>query len=99
MVKDKDYVQAVKLLLDRGSWQEIILTTIQGERGVGSQKLAELFQKIASQKELQVKITEIEKIEMAYAYALKEKKPGQALFCAGSLYLIGELERIAGGME
>ncbi len=99
MVKDKDYVQAVKLLLDRGSWQEIILTTIQGERGVNSQKLAELFQKIASQKQLQVKITEIEKIEMAYAYALKAKKKGQALFCAGSLYLIGELERIAGGME
>ena len=99
MVKDKDYVQAVKLLLDHGSWQEIILTTIQGERGVDSQKLAELFQKIVNQKQLQVKITEIEKIEMAYAYALKAKKPGQALFCAGSLYLIGELERIAGGME
>ena len=99
MVKDKNNRQVVKLLLDRGSWQEIILTTIQGERGVNSQKLAELFQKIASQKQLQVKITEIEKIEMAYAYALKAKKKGQALFCAGSLYLIGELERIAGGME
>ena len=99
MVKDKDYVQAVRLLLDRGSWQEIVLTTIPGERGVSSQKLAGLFQKIAGQKELQVKITAIERIENAYAYALTAKKPGQALFCAGSLYLIGELERIAGGME
>lgn len=99
MVKDKDYTEVARHLLNRGSWQEIVLTTISGQRGVSGQKLAELFEKIARQKGLQIKITEIEGIEAAYAYALAAKKPGQALFCAGSLYLIGELERITGGME
>lgn len=99
MVRDKDYTEAGRLLMHQGDWQEIILTAIPGERGVSSQKLAELFREIARQKELQVKITAIERIETAYAYALATKKPEQALFCAGSLYLIGELERITGGME
>ncbi len=46
-----------------------------------------------------VRITEIEDIGAAFTYAQKVRRRGQALFCAGSLYLIGELERIAGGMQ
>ena len=46
-----------------------------------------------------VKITEIEDRKRAFAHALEARKPGQKLFCAGSLYLIGELEQITGGMQ
>ncbi len=58
-----------------------------------------MFERTARENGLAVKITEIEETGQAYAYALTVKKPGQVLFCAGSLYLIGALEQIAGGME
>lgn len=99
MVKEKDLGYAARHLLDRGNWEEIILTSIPGTRGCDSRILKKRFEQAASRNCLAVKITEIEEIGQAYAYALKAKKPGQVLFCAGSLYLIGALERIAGGME
>lgn len=43
------------------------------------------------------KILVIEEPERAYVQALADKKPGQKLFCTGSLYLIGELKKITGG--
>ncbi len=99
MVKEKDYVQVAECLLSRGNWEEIIVTTVPGDRGVDSGALTELFAQIVKQTHLPIRIKGIREIEEAYAYALKAKKPGQTLFCAGSLYLIGELERITGGME
>lgn len=99
MVKEKDYVHVAERLLNRGNWQEIILTTVPGVRGVDCQVLAELFCRIAEQNHSAVKITGIESIEEAYVQAVAAKQPGQKLFCAGSLYLIGELERITGGMK
>lgn len=99
MVKEKDYVLAAEYLLCRGEWEEIVITSVPGARGVDKGTLARVFAQTAQANHRPVKITQIEKIEEAYRYALSIKKPGQPLFCAGSLYLIGELERIAGGME
>lgn len=58
-------------------------------RGAGSGEL----------KRQEVKVTGIEDASQAFAYALSCRKPGQKLFCAGSLYLVGELEQITGGMQ
>ena len=58
-------------------------------RGAGSGEL----------KRQDVKVTGIEDASQAFAYALSCRKPGQKLFCAGSLYLVGELEQITGGMQ
>ncbi len=99
MVKEKNYSYAAKRLLASGDWEEVILTKIPGARGIDSKELAELFEQAAKRNGQKVIITNIEDIDRAYEYALSVKKPGQALFCAGSLYLIGELERIAGGMQ
>lgn len=99
MVREKDYVCAAELLLHRGNWEEIIITSVPGERGRDCRTLAEAFENLAGKSHQTVKITVIENIEEAYARALLSKKPGQVLFCAGSLYLIGALEQIAGGME
>ncbi len=99
MVREKDYVCAAELLLHRGNWEEIIITSVPGERGRDCRTLAEAFENLADKSHQTVKITVIENIEEAYARALLSKKPGQVLFCAGSLYLIGALEQIAGGME
>lgn len=98
MVKEKDYHYAAEILLGQGNWEEVILTSVPGVRGIEVRKLSEVFHRKAAHHQLRIRITEIEEIEKAYAYALSVRRPGQTLFCAGSLYLIGELERIAGGM-
>ena len=99
MVREKDYKCAAEFLLRRGSWEQIIITSVPGERGRDCRTLAEVFENLVGKSQQTVKITVIENIEEAYARALLLKKPGQVLFCAGSLYLIGALEQIAGGME
>ncbi len=108
MVQEKDYAHAARRLIGSGRWEEVIVTAVPGARGVPCRVLAEAFRKAAREQEGRssmrlgkraAKITEIEALADAFAYAQKVKKPGQALFCAGSLYLIGELERIAGGMQ
>ena len=108
MVQEKDYAHAARRLIGSGRWEEVIVTAVPGARGVPCRVLAEAFRKAAREQEGRpsmrlgkraAKITEIEAPADAFAYAQKVKKPGQALFCAGSLYLIGELERIAGGMQ
>ncbi len=99
MVKEKDYLRTAEYLLCQGNWEEIVVTSVPGTRGIDSHTLAGIFVQTAQVHQQKVRITQIEDIEEAYQYALSLKKPGQPLFCAGSLYLIGELERIAGGME
>ena len=93
MARDKDYVHAIEQLVRKGNWEEIIVTKLPGARGADCDKLAELFEKFARQKKQNIMITEITDIEKAFAHALDVKKEGQKLFCAGSLYLIGELEQ------
>lgn len=99
MVKEKDYVHTIERLLRAGNWEEVVVTEIPGSRGVESEALAEIFEKSAKRKRQPVRITEIKEIEKAFAHAYGCRKPGQKLFCVGSLYLIGELEQIAGGMQ
>jgi dihydrofolate synthase/folylpolyglutamate synthase len=99
MVKEKDYIHAVERLLIEGDWKEIVVTTVPGTRGVGCKTLAALFEQAARSQGRPVKVTGIEDVAQAYAYALGCRNPGQKLFCAGSLYLIGELEQITGGMQ
>lgn len=98
MAGDKDYVHVAEQLVDRGNWEEIIVTELPGERGVDCDKLAELFGIFAGRKDKNILITEIKDIHKAFAHALEVKKEGQKMFCAGSLYLIGELEQITGGI-
>ena len=116
MVKEKEYAEAARRLLLDGNWDEVVVTTVAGGRGVACQELAEVFRGIrkdgraqtttasspkeaADPKKQGVKVTAIEDAGQAFAYALAARKPGQKLFCAGSLYLVGELEQIAGGMQ
>lgn len=99
MVQEKDYIHAVRSLLREGNWQQIIVTTISDSRGIPAEKLKQAFEKEAQDMNQSIQITKIDEAEKAFAEAVRAKKQGQKLFCAGSLYLIGELERIAGGRK
>ncbi len=91
MVKDKDYRKVIELLSGEVSWGEIVLTRIPDSRGILPQELQEEFG------EHGMDTIVIEDLKQAYTYAVNKRKDGQILFAAGSLYLIGELEKIAGG--
>lgn len=99
MVQEKDYIKAVRKLLSGGHWEQIFVTTISNTRGIPGKELKAAFEKEAADLNQDIKITEIDNVGKAFAEAVKAKKEGQKLFCAGSLYLIGELEQITGGMK
>ncbi len=99
MVKEKDYAHAARLLLRQGDWDEIVITTVPGSRGVESGVLAGIFCKEAKEIGNTARITEIKGTEDAFLYAKAARKQGQVLFCAGSLYLVGAVERMAGGNQ
>lgn len=91
MMREKDCAGAVRSLCEGVKWGGVIVTAIHDARSADPVELAELFASYGQQAKV------IEDSGEAYRYALEHKKEQQTLFCAGSLYLIGELETIAGG--
>lgn len=99
MVEDKDYVLAIRELLQGGSWERIFVTTISDARGIPAARLQQVFEREALAMNQNIQITKIDDVGKAFAAALGARRKGQKLFCAGSLYFIGELEQIAGGWK
>lgn len=99
MVQEKDYTKAIRELLSEGNWEQIIVTTISDARGIPCSKLKQEFEAEAAELKQNIQIIEIDNVKRAYEEAVRAKRKGQKLFCAGSLYLIGELEQITGGMK
>ena len=98
MVKEKNYREAIRLLCREGVWDEIVLTKISGNpRALETAELARCFREENGWGEACTRVLIIEEPGRAYARALADKKPGQKLFCTGSLYLVGELKKITGG--
>lgn len=93
MVKEKNYHKVIEALAKEVAWGQVIVTKIPDERGLEPEVLAEEFEGH------HVQTCVIRDCNEAYAYAIDHKAEGQSLFCAGSLYLIGELEKIAGGKK
>ena len=93
MMEEKNHKEAVKVLCKEVSWDSIVLTRIPDSRGIDPLKLQDEF--MANDRETVV----IEDCAQAYRYVKEYRKDNQMVFCAGSLYLIGELEKIAGGNE
>lgn len=111
MVKEKNYSEAIRLLREEGDWDEIILTKISdNQRALETAELLRCFQEescgamteaapgqLFYTDKKECRLLTIEEPEQAYARALADRKPGQKLFCTGSLYLVGELKKITGG--
>ncbi|MGN0343232.1 MAG: bifunctional folylpolyglutamate synthase/dihydrofolate synthase [Roseburia sp.] len=86
MMREKDYHLSIQALCRQVEWDQVIVTHIDDERGLEPAVMEREF--LAAGQQVTVK----ENSTQAYAYGLGQKKEGQMLFCAGSLYLIGELE-------
>lgn len=91
-VVEKNYEKMIKTICDTGRLSEIVVTEIHGGRIVPADQLAEVFRKYT-----QVPVTAVSENAAAFALALEKKEALAAdalLFCAGSLYLVGELKEI-----
>lgn len=92
-VSDKDYRAMARLLCERISWAGIGVVHIDSSRSMDTEALAEAFS--------QAYKGPVRAFETA-GEALREMKKqagDELLFCAGSLYLIGELKVQLKGME
>ncbi|MCD8230634.1 MAG: bifunctional folylpolyglutamate synthase/dihydrofolate synthase [Clostridiales bacterium] len=89
MVKEKDLHAAAGLLAAGVNWESIAVTTVAGERGVPAETLCCLF--FADGAEAACPVESIDDAREAFRVMQNRKKPGQKLFCTGSLYFIGNL--------
>lgn len=88
VVKDKDYKAMIQLLVQSSVFQNVFITFIGGERGVNSEQIGKQFLQ-AGQKNVSVIHNSKEAFKCARRWQQQEKN--RVLYCAGSLYLAGEL--------
>lgn len=88
MMREKDYHHSIQRLCEQVEWEQVIVTHIDDVRGLEPEVMEQEFLSGGQ------RVTVIADSREAYAYALNQKNQGQMLFCAGSLYLIGELEAV-----
>ncbi len=87
-VADKEYDRMIKELCEAVDFCSVVVTQLEGERAVPADELAALFRKSTK-----APITAEPDVEKAFETALAQKNDSR-LYCAGSLYLIGELKKI-----
>ncbi len=90
-VSDKDYTDMIQQLLNGMEWQEIGVVHMNSSRGLSADCLAKTFEQNGAGGVCPVYAYET----AAEAFAdMSRRAEGGILFCAGSLYLIGELKRL-----
>ncbi len=85
-VADKEYETMAKELCEDLDWCGIGVVHMNSDRGLSAGKLSEVFRKYAS-----CDVISFENTKTAIRQ-MKQKAGENLLFCAGSLYLIGELK-------
>lgn len=85
-VKEKDYEHMIKTLCDKIHFKTAVVTEVKGPRAVEAEELAALFRKY-SDRSVECYADTAE----AFSRALACRGDG-VLFCAGSLYLVGEVK-------
>ncbi len=101
MLQEKDPASSIALLSE-ADWERIVVTAIPEARGADPEQLAALFSPDAEDGRREGaarrdagssgrKVTVISDCREAFSSLCQSRKPGQKLFCTGSLYLIGIL--------
>ncbi|MBO4461686.1 MAG: hypothetical protein J5749_02275, partial [Lachnospiraceae bacterium] len=84
MVKEKDYVHSISLLLSGVNFSKIIITEIEGYRKLDADDIAKCFESLKDRVIIEPDF------DKAYEKALSESEGG-TLICTGSLYLVGNV--------
>ena len=85
-VSDKEYETMAKELCEGLDWCGIGVVHMNSDRGLSAERLSQVFKKYAS-----CDVVSFEDTKTAISQ-MKQAVGGDILFCAGSLYLIGELK-------
>lgn len=86
-VEDKDYQDMIRTIVSRIRFRHVVTTQVGGSREVPAEKLAEIFREKGCPE-----VEGIPEVPRAFRRALEVKGEDGMLFCAGSLYLVGEIK-------
>ena len=89
-VVEKDYDEMIREICQEADFASIVVTQIEGSRKVEAEELAEIFRKYTD-----APVVAEPEIDRAFERALELRGDGM-LFCAGSLYLVGEIKAVIG---
>ena len=87
-VKEKQYPQMIQTIIEADLFDSYVITQLSSGRGVPSDELKRIFEERTSKK-----VTAVPDMEQAFQTAIERTGDGM-LFCAGSLYLVGELKEV-----
>lgn len=87
-VMEKNYERMIRTICEETDLAHIVVTEIAGDRNVPAGQLADIFRKYT-----EAPVEAFPVIREAFGRALEVKGDG-VLFCAGSLYLVGELKSL-----
>ena len=88
-VKEKDYVHMIEKICRGVEFEKILVTEVEGNRKLPAARIGAVFRKYTDRP-----VEEYGSIRDAFCRGLELRKKEGILFCAGSLYLIGDIERI-----
>lgn len=89
-VKEKDCDKMVRILCEEIGWRSVILTEIEGGRRLAGSTMRDLFLRY---KRKDTELLVYPDNREAFSRAREKKKDG-ILYCAGSLYLVGEIKKL-----
>lgn len=96
VVSDKEYGEMAEILCREFAPDVLVLTQIHYSRGLDIKKLEDAakaaWKRITPEKEHDVRV--VETVKKALKEVKREKRPEDTVFCAGSLYLIGEIKNV-----
>ncbi len=92
-VNDKNYERMIETICRETRFAEVIVTEVNSYRRTPAEELAEIFRRYTN-----VPVKVCEDAKEAFEMGCQEKEDG-LLFCVGSLYLVGELKSLLGGMK
>lgn len=88
-VSDKEYGGMIREIAKELPLDQVTVAHIASKRGLRTEELVREFETL-----LKCPIEGYSSAEEAFLAALKQKKESQLLFCAGSLYLMGEIKAV-----
>jgi dihydrofolate synthase/folylpolyglutamate synthase len=86
-VSDKHYEEMIRTMCEGHEFCSIIVTQVGGKRAVKAEEFAEIFRRYTD-----VPVRAVPDAAQAFDEALSSRPEGGMLFCAGSLYLVGEIK-------
>ncbi len=88
-VKDKDYINMIRILCDSNIFDEYVVTQLGGNRNLETKSIEKQFEQCLGRTVLCY-----DNVESGYDAAIEQKGKDGLLMCAGSLYLIGQIRSL-----